>query len=139
MRCWEPSPQAHSLWQRQAVFPCGALDACAGCHGTMNLWPKVPKCSFIFAFLYSSDLGCKFQGSTDGVSGQWPAPHMCLSAARVQLLPLMQRWQTQGPQAESCPPPCFIRHLVSTWQQHPPCPKLRSSYIYTVLKLHSAL
>ena len=32
------------------------------------------------------------------------------------------------------------RHRVSTWQQHrAPCSQLRSSYIYTVLKLHSAL
>ena len=52
------------------------------------------------------------------------------------------RWQTQGPWAESNPPPCFIQPstLFLTLQQlWAPSPWLRSSYIYTVLKLHSAL
>ena len=34
----------------------------------------------------------------------------------------------------------LARHLISTWSQcWAPCPKLRSSYIYTVLKLYLAL
>ena len=52
------------------------------------------------------------------------------------------RWQTQGPRAKSSPPTLFYptRHLVSTQRQCQAfCPSLRSSYIYTVLKLHSAL
>ena len=42
--------------------------------------------------------------------------------------PLGHRWQTQGP-----------RHLVSTWRSAELLAPIRSSYMYTVLKLHSAL
>ena len=53
---------------------------------------------------------------------------------------LVRRWQTQG----LGPNPAL--HLVLSagclvsprWQCWAPCPELRSSYIYTVLKLHSA-
>ena len=46
---------------------------------------------------------------------------------------LIHRRQTQGPQAKSGPPPCFIlpRALF--------LPGGSASYVYTVLKLHSAL
>ena len=54
--------------------------------------------------------------------------------------PLEHRWQTQGLRAESGPPgfiplagPCFYPAAAPNSQL------LRSSYIYTVLKLHSAL
>ena len=64
-----------------------------------------------------------------------------LAPEERDLSDLGPRWQTQGPQAESGPPLGFIQpapyfYLVAALSFHL---TLRSSYIYTVLKLHSAL
>ena len=55
--------------------------------------------------------------------------------------PLYHRWQTQGPQAESGPPPCSIRPAPCFYPAAAlsSLPLVKGSYMYTVLKLHSAL
>ena len=47
---------------------------------------------------------------------------------------ISHRWQTQGPWAKFGPPPCFYPAAAPS-----SCLTVRSSYIYTVLKLHSVL
>ena len=59
----------------------------------------------------------------------------------AQRISLEHRWQTQGPRAESRPPPCFIQPgtlFLPSGNANLLSP-IWSSYIYTVLKLHSDL